>query len=279
MTKLKTKIQNKRIYLKSIAAAGLPLALISSCATGTPSTNIEIQMNKAPTDISFSEISRIRQSAQNIDNLSLATIKKVFAFSDSLDQIIVEGLEVRKVPGGPSNDPGNYQLELLAKEGFVINDVESVMLSNTFSVVPDYKVSSYSTEVITNKQILDASIKEISDTPGAIDRPKFNIIENVFNFGTIDPEDVMKDLQINKTIEPGPENYSLTLTAKPGVTILGKSELKSEIFRSHSIKLIDVEISQIEGDLHLSHEEIMEITEDPKPIGFDNADVVQKIFS
>ena len=97
------KIYNKRIFLKSIVVAGLPLALISSCATGTPSTSIEIQMNKNPIDISFSEISRIRQSAQNIDNLSLVTIKKVFSFCDSLEQTIVEGLEVRKVPGDSTN--------------------------------------------------------------------------------------------------------------------------------------------------------------------------------
>jgi hypothetical protein len=274
------KIYNKRIFLKSIVVAGLPLALISSCATGTPSTSIEIQMNKNPIDISFSEISRIRQSAQNIDNLSLVTIKKVFSFSDSLEQTIVEGLEVRKVPGDSTNSPGIYKLELSTREGFVINDVEPVILSNAFSVVPNYKVASYSTEVINNKQISDSSIKEIGDTPEVIDEQKFNIIENVFDFGTIYPEDVMKDLQINKTKELDIDNYSLTLTAKPGVTIEGKSELKSEIFRSHSIQLLmDVEISKIEGDLSLSHEEIIEFTEKPKPISFDNVDVLKKIFT
>jgi hypothetical protein len=71
-----SKTQNKRIYLKTIAAAGLPLALISSCATTTDVVNLHIGI-KTPEDITYQEIETITQQNQDINSSNLLIIKKL----------------------------------------------------------------------------------------------------------------------------------------------------------------------------------------------------------
>ncbi len=274
------KIQNKRIYLKSISIASIPLVLVSSCTTNISNFNIQIDDNKPEDNVTTNEILTIGSEFLEINISKLITIKKLFSFSDDLNQSVINGLKVKAI-----ETDNRFQLVLQAEEGFTINNGLEQILSQPFNVYSDkIKINLKKTEEINQAKITNFDIAKIETTGNqTIDIAKFNIIKNVFDFGKISSNFIENSLWIKRT-DINKNTHTLTLIPKPGYYINDldpEEELTSLKFNSYEngVTVIDFEVEPILENLIISHEEIYSISEEVSLIHEPIIIILKKLFN
>jgi hypothetical protein len=274
---MKTKINKQNsIYLKTLAIAALPLALMSSCSQEAGITNVDLKLNSVenPT-ISLKEISDISFVPQDITASNLETIKKVFDIGENSEAQIVEALQVRKL----IISTNEYKLILISKTGFEINNSLEYLMSHPFLVGSNFDVGLPPTEEIHLKTVSQKEIDLISEERQNIDEFNIPTIKKVFNISH-DDQVMIDNFHVKKIVKTAKSNsYHLVLIAKDGLLINGKRELMSNNFNAVDTSVdVDLEINALNSKFDITEEQIKYFGLDFKNVDQNTLKIIKLAF-
>ncbi|MGL5204764.1 MAG: hypothetical protein ACRC63_00780 [Metamycoplasmataceae bacterium] len=185
----------KKLALQMIMIniAVVPIVLVSSCNTSTSKINYEISSKNDP--------QLIRADINSEGYKTLTILNKLF------DGLTSENLPYFNVSLKPINAKGDYVITLIAKNGYTINEKETLD-SNIFNIVNNLVIG-----------IINTSPTDIK--PSDLEQEKykdFALLSKLFN-GIDFEEKYLPNLEIEKIIAPEKDTYQIELIPITGVTI------------------------------------------------------------